>query len=394
MRSLLLLLLVGCVESGSVQVGGDIDSALPDPPDPVGARAFDADRLQAILNDDVRASEGWGAALLSVAGPDGARFDGVSGDRTRDGEPAVLGDAFEVASVTKTFTAALILSLVREGRFELDDTLDEVLGGSTPPRLSDADGIDHTAEVTIRQLLQHTSGIPDYWTDPPYVAPGVNGFLAEFLRFERKRWTLPELLGHAANLDAPGLPGERWHYSDSNYVLLALVAETVLGTTYTAALRDRILAPHGLDQSWIFWEEPGPGVPLTARYEGRRDLTQWEHQSADIGGGGLASTTADLIRFAERLADGTIVGDRLLGEMLRTVETGAEGVGYGLGVTVVQLDDGTRLWGHDGYGGAFLYHWADRGLTWAGTINQTERSSEPLQGAVVTELYRWTQDGG
>jgi CubicO group peptidase (beta-lactamase class C family) len=366
---LTLAALLACVDAGTIIVPGapDVDQ----PPDDR------APALQAAVDAAAARNRGFGGVSVAVA--DGAVLRGVAGD-AREGGPAMATDtAFEVASVTKLFTAVLILGMVREGRFDLDDRVGDLL--DLPNNLLVIAGADRADTITVRQLLQHTSGLPDYWTDPPYVAPGVNRFLAAFLADDDRRWDAADILAFVPGLSPIGRPGERWHYSDTNYVLLGALAERQLGVPYHRALRERVLGPLGLDDTWMVWEEDAR--PVSARYEERRDLTRFLHQSADWAGGGLASTTDDLLALSAALTDGRAIGAGLFDAMLEPVPTGAAGVGYGLGVFLVDLGADGRLWGHDGYGGAFLYTWPERDLVLAGTVNQTLADSDTLQAEVL-----------
>jgi D-alanyl-D-alanine carboxypeptidase len=348
---------------------------------------LDHGALQLAVDRSAERAGGWGASVLGVRVGGAIPFAGAAGERVRDGDPMTSTDAFEVASVTKTFTAALILGMVDDGLIGLEDPLTSLLPDDTPTGLADAGGVDRTGEVTLRQLLNHTSGIPDYWSDPPFVRNGNNQFILDFLADDDRHWTFDELIPYAVDLRPPGPPGEQWHYSDTNYVLLGMIAEAHLGEPYASALRRRVLDPLGLDHTWMVWDEVAPDVPLVARYEGRRDLTQYAHQSADQAGGGLASTTEDLLDFADGVASGALFSAALFDAMLDPVVTGeGQGVGYGLGVFVVELDEGGVIWGHDGYGGAFLYSRVETGASWAGSNNQTDADAEILQSAVVREV--------
>lgn len=383
---ILVLSLLACGESGTFQIGPTADSA--DTSAVPGERLqLDPAGMQAALDRAVERSGGFGGATLTVYDAEGALFTGAAGALVKDGEPMRHDASYEIASVTKTFTAALVLELAHEGRFGLDDAIGPLLGASLPAELLVIGGRDVGPQITVRQLLQHTSGLGDYWADPPFVSPGTNRFLRDFLRAPDHHWTLEELASYAPGLDPIGRPGATWHYADTNYVLLGLLIEAQLGMSYTDALAARITGPLGLDHTWMFWEQPPPVVPaLSHRYEGRRDLNAFEHQSADLAGGGLDSTSDDLNTFARALARGRLIGADLLAELLRPVPTGDADVGYGLGVFVVDLHDQGTLWGHDGYGGSFVYVWPEHDLVMAGTVNQTEISSEPAQGAVIAAV--------
>jgi D-alanyl-D-alanine carboxypeptidase len=371
-----LLLLMACVDEPPSGDGDDTAGS---------ALVLDGAALQAALDQAAQRNDGWGGVTLRVDIGGGVAFEGAAGAVRRDGPLMATDVAYEIASVTKSFTAALVLTLVEEGRFGLDDPIGPLLGPALPTGLLVVEGVDLGPTITVRQLLQQDSGLPDYWSDPPFVSPGVNRFLADFLADGERHWSAAELLAYVPDLNPIGRPGARWHYSDSNFVLLGVLAERVVGAPYHVALRERVLDPLGLADTWMVWEEPAPaGLTLASRYEGRRDLIAFEHQSADWAGGGLASTSVDLVRFARGLEG--LLNPELLGAMMTPIGAGAPGVGYGLGLFLVDLGADGHLWGHDGYGGAFVYSWPEQELVMAGTINQTGRSSEPVQGAVLAEV--------
>lgn len=321
----------------------------------------------------VDGNDGYGAGLLRVGDPDGLLQDEAAGQREAGGDEADPDDAFEVASITKTVTAALVLRLVEEGAVELDAPFAEALP-EWGAGLLVIDGEDLTGTITVRQLLAHRSGLPDYWSDPPYVRPGINAFLADFLDDPDRFWEPDELIDAAAGLDPIAEPGLVFHYSDTNYVLLGLLAEALTDEPLHEAMRARVFDPLGMDDTWMSFREEAPrSRPLTHRYEGPWDMTVHEHQSADWAGGGLVSTSHDLRALLCGLSEGGLFEeDATLAEMQGWEETGMAGVLYGLGLFGVELDGGGLLWGHEGYGNAFAYIEEDSHRSFVGTLNQTE----------------------
>ena len=331
-------------------------------------------------------TDGFGGVSLGVhsAADDAWSFQGAAGQAWVDGPAMSADDTFEIASITKTFTAVAILRLVEQGKLALDDTL-----GARLPAYADGllaiDGQDHGPEITVRQLLHQDSGLPDYWSDPPFVSRGTNAFLQAFNADPERVWTPAELIAAAAKLDPIGAPGEVWHYSDTNYVLLGLLLEAVEEKPYDAVIREQILAPLDLGDTWLtYHEQPTSGATESHRYEGTDDLFRVPRQGADWAGGGLVSSQRDLARFIEALAGGAVFDDdATLAAMLEVQPTGQADVTYGLGVFGVDLGADGTLWGHDGYGGSFAYTWPEQGLTMVGTVNQTDVDWWPLALATV-----------
>lgn len=336
---------------------------------------------QAALDRVVAGNNGRGGGVFQAVDTSGVLWEGVSGNLTRNGAPMQAGAVFEIASTSKTFTAALILLLAEEGLLDLDAPIGNVLPPSITSGLLVIQGHDYGPELTLRQLLSHTSGLPDYWYDPPFVFQGVNAFLLDYSLQPQHFWTPQEILSYVPGLTPIGLPGTVWHYADTNFVLAALIAEEVTGEPLEQAYRDRILQPLGLDDTYLTWHESAPaGLPLSYRYEGARSMTDKRQNSADWGGGGLGSSTRDLARFVRALADGSLFHDPAsLAAMQDWVPTGENGIQYGLGLFQVDLGGGMgSIWGHDGYGNAWMYYWPKHDVTFTGTLNQTQNDWWPL----------------
>jgi D-alanyl-D-alanine carboxypeptidase len=258
---------------------------------------------------------------LRAAGAPGALVFGVGRWGTRvsasgvdlSGGPLRPAASIEVASVTKTFVAALVLSLGEDGALGLDDALRTYL----PELVRDDVGI------TVRSLLNHTSGLPDYFEDA--------AFRAAWLENPARDWTTRELVEVAA-----GLPRQElgvFRYSGLNYVLIGLIIESVTGLTVAEALRTRILEPLQLFATHL------PGTAAAAP-------------------GRLTSTADDVARFLAALMRSEAVNDASRREMLTTVSSDwPESQGYGLGIERVESLMGAEspcgaAWGHLGFGRA------------------------------------------
>jgi D-alanyl-D-alanine carboxypeptidase len=231
---------------------------------------------------------------------------------------------FRPGSVTKTFTATIVLQLVGEKKLRLDDTVERWLPGLVP------DG----AGITIEELLRHTSGIPDY-NDP-------SGLLAP-----RKVIAAP--------LAQPLLfpPGTSWSYSNTNYILLGLIVEAVTHSTFAKQLRTRILNP--LELVHTSFERrptdttmPAPHARGYSRTTAAAPVVDVTSMKGHWATGGVVSTVGDLARFHRLLLTGRLVRRDLLAKMLTAVATNSAGPeGYGLGVEALRYSCGLA-WGHFG----------------------------------------------
>jgi D-alanyl-D-alanine carboxypeptidase len=250
-------------------------------------------------------------------------------------EPMRANDRFRVGSITKSFVSSAVVQLVGEGKVSLGDTVERWLPGLVP----------NGAGITIRRLLNHTSGLYDYTHDPRLLAPFLAGDLGHV-------WAPRDLVGLAATHPPLFAPGERWSYSNTNFILLGLVVEAATGHTLEQELRERIFTPLGLADTSF-----GAGSRIAGRHShgysslrpGRtgplRDVTQID-QSWAWAAGAIVSTAGDLADFYRGLMRGDLVTRHLVWRMESTVAIDAA-TGYGLGLLQVRLPC-SYAWGHDG----------------------------------------------
>ena len=285
-----------------------------------------------------------GIALRVERGDEGI-FDGAAGFASRELQtPIVATDRFGVGSITKTFAAALVLQLVDEGVLTLDDTVDTWLHDSVVAR------IPYVDRITLRQLLNHTSGIYDYFDgDSPFLQDAYFGEGADWARV----WTPLEVLAYADGArHAPYFaPGEGVHYSNTGYVLLGLVVEQATGQGYADRLHARILGPLGLADTFYPPTEPVPGGTVDAYQliDGELLNVSAIHLSSTGTAGGMVSTTRDLARFAEALFGGQLLRAATLEEMVSFIPSGRPGLEAGMGVFRKQTPSGAIV-GNSGDG--------------------------------------------
>jgi len=345
-----------------------------------------------VLDWIVARNQGYGGGVIRVtSGVYGLLWEGASGTAVYNGAPMPQEATFEIASTSKAFTAATVLLLVEDGLLDLDQQIGTLLPPAYTTGLIVIGSHDYTPELTVRQLLAHTSGLPDYWNDPPYIIPGVNAFLFEYILHPYRFWEPEDILVYVPGLTPAFVPGTGWHYSDTGYLLAGLIVEEITGKELHDVYRERIFAPLGLDDTWLSWREPpASGLTESHRYEGSWDMTDKPHQSADWAGGGLVSTTRDLERFMRALADESLFSDPTTGKAMKAwIETGTTGIRYGLGLFWVELgNDQGEIYGHDGYGNSWMYYWPDQDVIFAGTLNQTENDWWPLVKAAAFQIDR------
>src|SRR5215469_3204932 len=254
------------------------------------------------------------------------------------GQPMRPQDRVRIGSVTKTFTATVVLQLAAERRLSLNDSVQKWL-----PGVITGHGY-HPAQITVRQLLQQTSGIRDYTSAP--------GFLTEANL--AKTWQPQQLVDIALRL---GPPVHGWLYSDTNYILLGMIIQKVTGQSPVTEISRRILAPLGLhDTSFPLTSKQMP-APYAHGYYGRIDVTHLVSPSVSWTAGAMISTVDDVARFYQALLTRRLLPPAQQRELLDTIPVDDPGElfaeHYGLGIYRVQLPCGTA-WGHDGgYPGGF-----------------------------------------
>jgi D-alanyl-D-alanine carboxypeptidase len=288
-------------------------------------------------------------------------FDGAAGLASREQQtPLAPTDRFRVASVTKTFTAVLVLQLVDAGVLTLDDTVGRWLDDPVVARIPNVD------RITLRQLLNHTSGVYDYFDeDSPFWQDAYFGEGADWARV----WTPQEVLAYADGAKhAPYFaPGEGVHYSNTGYVLLGLILEQATGHRYAERLHARILAPLGLTDTFFAATEPVPGEKVDAYQliDGELVTVSAIDLSSPGTAGAMVSTTLDLARFAKALFGGELLRPATLEEMVTFIPSGRPGLEVGLGVFRWQTPSGELVGNSgDGIGSAGrMYQLADTDLT-------------------------------
>ncbi|WP_190090422.1 serine hydrolase domain-containing protein [Streptomyces melanogenes] len=278
-------------------------------------------------------------AILDVTGPRG-HFNGASGRFASGGRGLRPTDTFRTASLTKTFTAAVVLKLVEQHELRLDDQIGKYLDTTLVSRVNVTGGVSYGSRITVRQLLNHTAGLYDYATDPRWQH--------EVLTHPHKTWAPRELVEWAITNGTPYFrPGAGYHYSDTGYVLAGLIVERVTGKPLAHAYRTLILDPLRMRDTYLERWEKARGGPLSHPYLGTVDTRSFNPTFDTFGGGGLVSTSADLTTFMRGLFGGRVFRHpATLRTMLDT--TPQSGRTYGLGIQTTTGADGEKYWFHTG----------------------------------------------
>ena len=298
------------------------------------------DQLEAVV------ATGVAGATAVALGPDGRVEEAAGFADLATREALTVDHRFRIGSVTKIFVAALVLQLVAEGLLDLD-----------------GDAAPFAEGITIRQLLNHTSGLDDFIGD-------IVAFFEPYRRDPAHRWELGPGDELRLVMEKPRLfaPGEGWAYHGSNYIVLRLIVEEKTGMTLRDALRQRILAPLGLERTDLV-EGPlrgdcargylPPDNPALPGGPGPVDVTELDVPFHGAGGG-VVSTAGEIAKMLRALLGGELLPDRLRKEMLRAVESDwNETDRYGLGIGEITAVMGRQrspcgaAWGHIGFSAGY-----------------------------------------
>lgn len=308
----------------------------PDAWDPALNTHPDGAVFQGLLGRAVR--EGLPGVVLLVRTPQG-QWNGAAGyARIESSDPMTPTHRHFAASVTKMYTAAAVLLLAQDGRIDLDAPISRYLPASIHGRVPNGD------RATARQLLGHTSGIPDFSGSFAYDLDTLNDPMGSF--------PPDRLLSYVEGQSAYSAPGSSYFYSNSNYLLLALLMDEVTGASHANVISERILKPLGLGSTY-YKNEAGYPAPagLVNSYQdlagnGRlvnvSDMTT-HFNGMYVGNTGIIATSADFAAFIEALLDGRLVDEPWLTQMQERSRCAC----YGLGLSFVETPYGTSI-GHNG----------------------------------------------
>jgi D-alanyl-D-alanine carboxypeptidase len=349
-------------------------TASPGPFTPAATRTIDpGTRLHALLDDRRQSLGAPGAiALIRLNGHD---WWAASGSADVDGTAIGRGSRFRIASITKPIVAALVVDAAERGELELDAVVADLLPGK----------LREEPAVTVRQLLDHTSGIFDEGNEgdpvadmaelPPALRNEAEQLYGRYLAGQRVIVPAEILVALAETHDRYFAPGTGIHYSNINYQLAAMVLERATGMTLDRLLEDRVVKPLGLTQTSI--APPDVSSPEVRGYATGEDgslvdLTDDLATFGNGGNGGIISTADELLTIIRAIAAGHIVAPPLLAEL-----TTPNLSNYGLGIVSYSMPCGTFL----GHGGSVN-----------GTISIAIASADGGDGVVIVMNRETTND--
>jgi D-alanyl-D-alanine carboxypeptidase len=325
--------------------------------------------------------------VLSVMKGDGSfSWSGAAGIARQDGQVPMTKDTpIYIASITKLYTATAIMRLCEKGALSLDDPMSRYLPEELIQGIHVYKGKDYSHEITIKQLLSHTSGIADYYTEKP---KGGKSLFDLFLEKPERSWTVDETIERARKDLRPNFqPGTGASYSDTNFQLLGKVIEAITGKPLHIVYEDFIFRPLGLKHTWLTGRSEPQLAPFAAPadvFYKDMNITKTRSNAAYWADGGIVSTAEEMIIFLKALNEGRIIsGDTL--KLMHHWHKLQFPLQYGYGTMYFKLPwlinvvmKVPPLWGHSGSTGSFLYYSEDLNLYIAGSIDQVGSKSKPF----------------
>lgn len=376
----------GCMQSAEpVQEAGDLSRSAP----PTAV----ASDLESIVSAGVR-NAGVPGALIEISTPEWTWNYAAGNASLSPAVPATPEMRFIIASVTKTFTSVAVQQLAEDEKLALDDPIDRWLPADV------AEAIPNSSAITVRHLLDHTSGIADYDEDA-----------IVFEEYANPDAPVPYQKGMRQGLDAGPLypPGTGYTYSNVNYILLTLIIDEAAGVPYEDYVTRNILVPSGMNDTFVHRTNHIPGPHMRA-LESDADGTVMDFTDLyiqfDRGAGDIVSTTADLNRFHRALRSGALLSPASLAAMEKTSPQsqkngmvpglGEMNVGCGYGYFTQQnASEGLTLYGHTGgYYGSYTawYYWAEKDTCIAMNSNSAVKAGA-VNEEVLAPVIRYLKEG-
>jgi CubicO group peptidase (beta-lactamase class C family) len=284
-----------------------------------------------------------------------------------------IDDPFFIASTTKLFTTALILCLKSQGELSLEDPISKYLDPSILKGLHTFKGKEYSTELTIQQLLAHTSGLPDYFQNKGYNGKSLED---EIIAGKDRAWFFEETIEITKSIKPlfiPGTPGKA-HYSDSNFQLLGKIIEIVSGKSYANYCDEVIIKPLGLSQTYVY-QDPNDQNPKCLYFK-EKPLPIPLAMSSFGPDGGIVSTSTELLIFLEAFFEGKLFPERYISELKQWNRIFFP-MRSGIGIHKFKLPclfNPTRaipsFIGHSGLSGALAFYSPRENLYITGTVNQ------------------------
>ncbi|MBA7605409.1 MAG: serine hydrolase [Calditrichaeota bacterium] len=294
------------------------------------------------------------------------------------GEVEDMNSRYHIASIGKIFTATLISQLVEQGILQFDTPIATILPDTILDDLFVYEGTDYRNAVHVRHLLNHTSGVADWFEDKPKDGPS---FLQQALDHpQRVRTPDDALLFTRKQLQAIAQPGGKFHYSDTGYHLLGKIIEIVTGDSLHQVLHQQIFEPLEMRQSqMLFYSEPADSAATDMLHAWLGDVEVSSHKwlKADWAGGGVVTNTEDLLKYMRALVNYELVSKQTL-TAWQDIARFSYGIDYGYGIVLLNFhkfspfySKDLNVWGNWGSIATFMFYNPKHDIYIIGAFNQS-----------------------
>jgi D-alanyl-D-alanine carboxypeptidase len=343
--------------------------------------------LEYLVSDLVKNDKTLKNCVLAVEKGDGSfGWSGAAGIARQDGQVPITKDSpIYIASITKLYTATVIMRMYEKGLLALDDPMSKYLSETLIKGIHVYNGKDYSNKITIKQLLSHTSGIADYYSEKSNNGKSLYDL---FLEEPQRVWTVDETIERARwDLKPNFAPGTATSYSDTNFQLLGKIIESITQKPLYSTYEDYIFIPLKLRHTWLIGHQQsriGPTPPPADVFYKDINIDRIRSNGSYWADGGIVSTAEEMIIFLRALNEGRIIKKGTL-ELMHDWHKLQFPLQYGYGTMYFKLPGimekvtgMSPMWGHSGSTASFLYYSKFNDLYLAGTLNQTESKTKPF----------------
>ena len=334
------------------------------------------DKIQKIFNKVLNEKNSFGASLRIENGQDELIFNNAGGNIN-------LESQYYIASTTKLFTTAIIYKLMDEGKVSLDDNLLIFFNREIVKGLNIYNGQDFSDSITVKQLLSHTSGIPDYFSGKTSNGKSLE---EKLLKGEDEKWDFEKSLNLAKDQKSKFYPGKKGKalYSDTNFQILGRIIEIIRQRKIEDVFKEEIFDYLKLQNTYCFTNSLGQD-PISLYYK-ERELEIPLAMSSFGADGGIVSTSEDMMIFLKAFIKGKLFSMKNIEIMESEYNRIFFPLQYGVGIMMFQLPIFFTLFrkfppliGHSGLSGAFAFYCREKDIYMTGTVNQLAAKSRSYQ---------------
>lgn len=328
------------------------------------------------------------SCVMAVESGDGSfQWAGAAGIARDDIQtPMTIETPYFIASITKLFTATVVMKLAEIGKLTLSDPMTDFLPHSLVAGIHVYEDVDYGGEITIENLLAQTSGIADYYFDKP---EGGESFFKRVQDEPDRLWTVDETIGLARDELKPKFkPGEQASYSDTNYQILGRIIEAVCQKDLQEVFSELIFYPLDMERTWIFGRSESHRAlegDVADFYFHDQTISRYKGYASSWADGGLVSTVQESLTFLKALNNGKIVDKDKTLPLMHQWRDLQFPLKYGYGTMYFKLPrlmtpfrSVPSIWGHSGSIGSFLFYCEKLDLYMAGTLNQGKSPAKPF----------------